>query len=91
MGYRGRGDSENIWLAWDGEDQAVLGIFFLSKGEELVKHRKAAIVLCHLKPSLFAKAIGPVSSSMPSRSVRARASCERFACRATSFRRIADR
>lgn len=49
MGYRG-GDCENIWLAWDGEDQAVLG-YFCSKGEELVKHRKGAIVLCHLKPA----------------------------------------
>jgi hypothetical protein len=26
-------------LAWDGEDQAVLG-YFSPKGEELVKHRK---------------------------------------------------
>ena len=51
MGYRG-GDCENVWLAWDGEDQAVLG-YFASKGEELVKHRKGAIVLCHLKPHAF--------------------------------------
>lgn len=51
MGFRG-GDCENIWLAWDGEDQAVLG-YFASKGEELVKHRKGAIVLCHLKPHAF--------------------------------------
>jgi hypothetical protein len=51
MGYRG-GGSENVWLAWDGEDQAVLG-YFASKGEELVKHRKGAIVLCHLKPHAF--------------------------------------
>jgi len=51
MGYRD-GDCENIWLAWDGEDQAVLG-YFCSKGEELVKHRKGAIVLCHLKPAAF--------------------------------------
>ncbi|PHR17828.1 MAG: hypothetical protein COA37_21795 [Hoeflea sp.] len=51
MGFRG-GDCENVWLAWDGEDQAVLG-YFASKGEELVKHRKGAIVLCHLKPHAF--------------------------------------
>ncbi|GAB5464265.1 hypothetical protein [Hoeflea alexandrii] len=51
MGYRG-GGCENVWLAWDGEDQAVLG-YFASKGEELVKHRKGAIVLCHLKPHAF--------------------------------------
>ncbi|MEM5471104.1 hypothetical protein WNZ14_05140 [Hoeflea sp. AS60] len=51
MGYRG-GDCENVWLAWDGEDQAVLG-YFATKGEELVKHRKGAIVLCHLKPHAF--------------------------------------
>ncbi|WP_417410437.1 hypothetical protein [Hoeflea sp.] len=51
MGFRG-GDCGNIWLAWDGEDQAVLG-YFASKGEELVKHRKGAIVLCHLKPHAF--------------------------------------
>lgn len=51
MGFRG-GDGENIWLAWDGEDQAMLG-YFASKGEELVKHRKGAIVLCHLKPHAF--------------------------------------
>jgi hypothetical protein len=52
MGYRAGSDSEKIWLAWDGEDQAVLGYFF-SKGEELVKHRKGMVVLCHLKPSAF--------------------------------------
>ena len=51
MGYRG-GGCENVWLAWDGEDQAVLG-YFASKGEDLVKHRKGAIVLCHLKPHAF--------------------------------------
>ena len=51
MGYRG-GDCENVWLAWDGEDQAILG-YFPSKGEELVKHRKGAIVLCHLKPPAY--------------------------------------
>lgn len=52
MGYRARSDCENIWLAWDGEDHAILGYFF-SKGEELVKHRKGMVVLCHLKPSAF--------------------------------------
>lgn len=51
MGYRS-GGSENVWLAWDGEDQAVLG-YFTSRGEELVKHRKCATVLCHLKPAAF--------------------------------------
>lgn len=52
MENRARSESENIWLTWDGEDQAVLGYFF-SKGEELVKHRKGMVVLCHLKPSAF--------------------------------------
>ncbi|MDF1610332.1 hypothetical protein PZ897_19295 [Hoeflea sp. YIM 152468] len=51
MAYRD-GGCENIWLAWDGEDQAVLG-YFCSKGEELIKHRKGAIVLCHLKPAAY--------------------------------------
>lgn len=51
MGFQSVG-CENIWLAWDGEDQAVLGYFAL-RGEELVKHRKSAAVLCHLKPSAF--------------------------------------
>jgi hypothetical protein len=51
MGYR-LGGSENVWLAWDGEDQAILG-YFTSKGGELVKHRKSAIVLCHVKPPAF--------------------------------------
>lgn len=50
MGYRGGNDSGNIWLAWDGENQAILGYFF-SKGEQLVNHRKAVVVLSHLKPS----------------------------------------
>jgi hypothetical protein len=51
MGYRS-GGSENVWLAWDGEDQAILG-YFSSRGEELVKQRKCAAVLCHLKPAAF--------------------------------------
>lgn len=51
MGYRS-GGSENIWLAWDGEDQAILG-YFSSRGETLVKTRKCAAVLCHLKPAAF--------------------------------------
>lgn len=51
MGYRSVG-SENVWLAWDGEDQAILG-YFKSKGERLVKQRKCAAILCHVKPTAF--------------------------------------
>lgn len=51
MGFQS-GGSDNVWLAWDGEDQAFLG-YFSSRGEKLVKHRKCAAVLCHLKPTAF--------------------------------------
>lgn len=45
MAYGTKG-CENIWLAWDGEDQAVLGYFF-SKADDLVKSPKGAVVICH--------------------------------------------
>jgi hypothetical protein len=53
MGYRAGSDSENIWLAWDGEDQAVSGIFFLQRAKNWSNTARAMVVLCHLKPSAF--------------------------------------
>jgi len=58
MGYRME-NCENI-LAGAGmaKDQAVIGVFFCSKGEELVQAtEKVRFVLMHLKPAAFGRAI----------------------------------